>query len=227
MSRNVPVPTEKAPAWASGLSDKEWRWVLEYLVDLNARQATLRCGFAKGNVKSATEIGSRFKRRLAANISAALAERSGITATAVVSELGAVAFSRITDFLKLENGRLVLTVSDLSELSEEAKAAIAKLRERVNDDGSVSIEVELHDKLGALDKLGKSIGLFKERAEVTHIRDYEAEAEAAEDVRRRIDERLKQLRRALNAETVAEIEPPVARVALPIQPVAQPIIDAE
>jgi hypothetical protein len=76
--------------------------------------------------------------------------------------------------LNLQNKRLVLAVDDLDELPDEAKAAIAKLKERVNGDGSISIEVELHDKLVALDRLGKSIGFLVA----------EANADAAEAAKR-------------------------------------------
>jgi phage terminase small subunit len=163
----------------------------------------------------------RKKAAVAAAISALMAERSGVTSTAVVNELGAIAFSNITDYLKLENGRLVLAVADLNDLSDEAKAAIAKLRERVNHDGSISIEVELHDKISALDRLGKSIGLFKERSEVAHRHEVELV-----DPLDRINARLEQLRKARAAEPFVEIEPPLQRHIAPPTTPAGPIIDA-
>jgi phage terminase small subunit len=220
----VPVPTEDLPAkpWHEGLTDKERRFVDEYLVDLNARRAALRCNMGRGNVKSATEVGSRLKRKLAANISAALAEKSGITATALVSELGAIAYSRITDFLRLGvNGRLVLAVSDLNELPDEAKAAIAKIKERVNDDGTISIEVELWDKLSAIDRIGRAIGLFQEHVgEVNHKHKHEFV-----DPLDRIKERLNALRNAQGL--VPEIDPPLKRITPPQPTPRDVVIDAD
>jgi terminase small subunit-like protein len=151
-----------------------------------------------------------------------------VTGAAVVNELGAIAFSKITDYLKIENGRLVLAVSNLNDLPDEAKAAIARLRERVNDDGSISIEVELHDKLVALDKLGKSIGLFKERHEVSGPNGGPVQLEdTVADIRQRIKDRLAKLAAAREAEVVAEFQPPPRRLAPPLQPMTAPVIDAE
>jgi phage terminase small subunit len=217
----LPTKTDDTPTWAAGLSLRERRFVQEFIVDLNGRQAAIRCGFGK-SAKSAGEIASQMRRKptVAAAISALLNERNGVAGAAVVSELGAIAFSRITDFLKLDNGRLVLAVKNLDELPDEAKAAISRLKERVNDDGSISIDVELHDKLGALDRLGKSIGLFKERADVNHHHEIEFIDPLA-----RIKERLNALRRSQEAGPIVEIDAPPKRTALP-RPEA-PIIDAQ
>jgi phage terminase small subunit len=220
----LPIPSDDTPPWAAELSLRERRFVSEFIVDLNGRQAAIRAGLGK-TPKSAGEIASQMRRKptVAAAISALLNERNGVTGAAVVGELGAIAFSRITDFLKLENGRLVLTVSDLNLLPEEAIAAIARLKERIDPDtGAVTIDVELHDKLGALDRLGKSIGLFKERAEVNHHHEVEVLDPLA-----RIRERLNALRKAREAGPMVEIEPPVERIAPPPPRPEPPVIDGE
>jgi phage terminase small subunit len=222
MSNPVPVPTEPSAAhWRDGLSDKEQRFVEEYLIDLRAGEAALRCGYGRGNKKSAIEVGSRLKRKLAASISAALAESSGVTATAVVGELGAIAFSRIDRYLKIQDGRLVLAVASLSDLSEEALAAIAKLKERIDPNtGTVTIEVELHDKIPALNQLGRAVGL-KNQIEVDHHHEVEVI-----DPLDRIKERLNALHRARAGAPVVEIEPPL-RISAPRPEPAAPTIDAQ
>jgi phage terminase small subunit len=227
MSRHVlPVPTEdtRVPQWDAELTLREKRFVEEYIIDLNGRAAAIRAGLGK-TVKSSTEMASRMRKKpaVAAAISALMAERSGVTGAAVVGELGAIAFSKITNYLKLENGRLVLAVKSLDELPDEAVAAIARLRERVDPDtGLVSIDVELYDKLGALDKLGKTLGVFKERSEVAHTHEIEFV-----DPLDRIRERLNALRKAQDAEPIAEIEPPLQRIAPPQPGRTAPVIDAD
>jgi phage terminase small subunit len=219
----LPTKTEDAPTWAAELTPRERRFVEEYIVDLNGKAAAIRAGLGK-SAKSATEMASRMRKKphVAAAISALMAERNGVTGAAVVGELGAIAFSKITDYLKLENGRLVLTVSDLNELPDEAKAAIAKLRERANDDGTVTIEVELHDKIAALDKLGKALGIFKERSEVDHHHEVEFV-----DPLERIRQRLNTLKRAREAEPEMEIQPPLRITPPQSERPAPIIIDAE
>jgi hypothetical protein len=89
-------------------------------------------------------------------------------------------------------------------------------------DGTVTIEVELADKIRALDRLGKSIGLFKEKSESTVAHTVEFV-----DPKARIMERLAQLKAALDAERVAEIDPPIRRPALPQPAEQQDVIDIE
>jgi len=220
--KHHPVAVETRPEWAKPLSSAEEKFVREYVVDLSGTNAVLRAGLSKGKRQSASSLGTRIKKRpeVAEAINTLLAERSGVTGTAIVGELGAIAFSRITDYLKIENGRLVLAVKSLDDLSDEAKAAISRLKERVNDDGSVSIDVELHDKNAALAQLGKATGVIKEKVEVDHNRVVDV------DPLDSIMERLGQLRRAQDAMPEAEIQPLLER-AKREDVKAGPIIDHE
>jgi phage terminase small subunit len=206
-----PPKAENAAILAVELTLRERRFVEEYVVDLNGRNAAVRAGLGK-TVKSATELASRMRKKatVAAAINALMGERGGTTSTAIVNELGAIAFSKITDYLKIEKGRLVLAVASLDQLPDEAKAAISRLKERVNDDGSISIEVELHDKIAALTQLGKSLGMFKERAEVDHNHTHMLDV----DPLIAINERLDRLAAAQRLNTLPEIDAPVQR-ALP------------
>jgi phage terminase small subunit len=223
MTKPLPV-TESTPAWAADLSLRERRFVEEFIVDLNGRQAAIRVGLGR-NPKSAGEMASRLRQKpaVAAAISALMAERNGVTCAAVVGELGAIAFSRISNYLKIQDGRLVLAVASLDDLPDEAIAAIAKLKERVNDDGSISIEVELHDKLGALTRLGQSISLFKD-ADISHRHKHEHEIVGP---KARIKERLAALKRAQESGSEVEIDPPPRPIAPPQPQRTPPLIDIE
>jgi hypothetical protein len=232
MSQQLPAPKLPAPKappkWAADLSPVEMRFVQEYVIDLNGMAAGLRAGLGgKGkNRKSAGSVASRIKKRahVAAAISALMAEQTGVTASAIVGELGAIGFSRITDYLKLENGRLALAVDDLKDLPDEAAAAISKLRERVWDDGTITIEVELHDKVAALTLLGKSVSLFKERGKIAHTHTIE-EADPLESIRARINQLVKN-NQAYEASR-REVAPPLSRAALPPAEKEGPVIDGE
>jgi hypothetical protein len=119
-----------------------------------------------------------------------------------------------TPFVKLDsNGRLAIKVKNLDDLPDEIKSAIVKLKERHNEDGTVTIEVEMADKIAALDRLGKSIGLFKEKSESTVHHHIEVV-----DPMSRILDRLNALKNALDADAPADIEPPVRRPQLPGPP---------
>ena len=81
------------------LTEKQKRFVEEYLIDLNATQAAIRAGY---KVDSARDIGCEnlTKPNIAEAIEKALAERSrrtGINQDRVVQELARIAFVNITD----------------------------------------------------------------------------------------------------------------------------------
>lgn len=138
------------------LNDKQKRFVDEYLVDLNATAAAKRAGYSE---KTACEQGSR----LLANVKVQaeiqkrkveLQNKLEITQERVRQELAAIAFANGTDFATItQNGLVRLTPT--SELTEEKKKAVASIKE-----GKFGVEVKLHDKVKALELLGRDLGMF-------------------------------------------------------------------
>jgi len=147
------------------LTAKQQRFVAEYLVDLNAKQAAIRAGYSP---RSAETNGNRLLRnaQVAAAVEAAKAERQArteITADAVLQRLAAVAFGDVRELFG-EDGSL----KPVGELSEAAAAMLASLDVvmTLNDDGSVTrtSKVRLNDRLRALELLGKHLGMFEPKA---------------------------------------------------------------
>lgn len=167
------------------LTDKQLRFVEEYLVDLNATQAAIRAGYKE---KNARVIGAEnlTKPNIAEKIEKAMAERSArteVTQDMVLKELAAVAFANGSDFAKVVekpifdplSGSPVLdretgkqkTYQDVQmvptdDLSEEKKKAIANIKM-----GKNGIEVISCDKVKALELLGKHLGMFLDKVETT------------------------------------------------------------
>jgi phage terminase small subunit len=219
-----PPTTESTPSWAAELSLRERAFVQEFIVDLNGRAAGVRAGLGK-NPKSAGEMAAKLRKKpaVAEAISILLTESAGLAGVNVVNEIAAVAHSRITDYLKLdESGRLVLTVKNLDDLPDQAKAAISKLKQRVLEDGTLITEVELHPKMEALDRLARVLGIYRpERFEADHHHEHEFI-----DPISRIKERLIALKRAREAGPILEIDLPARRIAPPQPERSAPVIDA-
>lgn len=140
------------------LTGKQQRFVEEYLVDLNATQAAVRAGYSP---KTAEAIGYENLRKpqIREAIEQARAERSErteITQDMVLRELAAIGFARATDYVQIRDGCVVLTETDA--LSVDQKRAVASIRE-----GKHGIEVRLHDKVRALEKIGEHLGMFEGR----------------------------------------------------------------
>ena len=139
----------------------------EYLIDLNATRAYK---FAYPRVKNddiAAANASRLLRnaKVAAYISERMQERqkrTEVTQDRVIEELAAIAFARATDFAQIVDGCVVLT--DTKELSETQIKAIAGIKE-----GKFGIELKLNDKEKALELLGRHLGMFKDKLEVSGL----------------------------------------------------------
>lgn len=146
------------------LTPKQQRFCDEYLVDLNATQAALRAGYSK---KTAYSIGVENLRK--PEIQAEIQKRQNrlrnkleITQEKVLRELAAIAFANGSDFAKVVNIGSLPTVEMIpaDELPPEKLPAIAGIKTT-----QTGVEVKLHDKVKALELIGKYLSLFDGAAE--------------------------------------------------------------
>lgn len=148
----------------NSLTAFERRFVDEYLVDLNARLAYDRAGGAR---KSARTLGPRLllTPRVAKAVAAAEDRRSvrtEITGDRVLQELGRIGFSDMTAFAAWDKKRVTLRNSQL--LTEDQSRCVAEVSE-----GQLGVRIKLHDKVGALEKIGRHLGMFVDRTLVTTV----------------------------------------------------------
>lgn len=148
------------------LTPKQQIFVEEYLVDLNATQAAIRAGYSP---KTANEQGNR----LLANVSvrtcidkemAQRSKRTGISQDRVIREIARLAFVNPDNVINLNSA----TVK--KDASEEDLAAIQSIKVKISSSENgemVEREVRLNDKLKALELLGKHLGMFKDKLEVS------------------------------------------------------------
>lgn len=175
------------------LTEKQKRFVAEYLVDLNATQAAIRAGYS---AKTAEVIGYENLRKpqIAAEVAkrqAKLQNKLEITQERVLEELAAIAFANGADFAKVTKAGLVRIVPT-EELPEEKRRAIASIKE-----GQFGTEVKTYDKVRALELLGKHLGVFDNGAS--------AAAEQENNIFDVIDQ---STREELDTSEIPEIEPP-------------------
>lgn len=146
------------------LTDKQRKFVSEYLVDLNATQAAIRAGYSE---KTAYRIGANLLQK--SSVAAALAaaqkrreKRTEITQDRVLNELARIAFGNNRAVMSWGPGGLVLRNSN--DLTEDEAALVSEVRETTTKDGG-SMALKTHDKLKALELLGKHLGMFEKRPE--------------------------------------------------------------
>ena len=179
---------------SEGLTVKRAMFVQEYLVDLNATQAAIRAGYAPD---SASVEGCRLLAD--AKVEAAVQEgmnaraaRLAISQDRVAAELGKLGFSNMLDYLSVpEEGDPSI---DLTGMTRDQAAALTEFtveeqttgrdRDRVT---TKRVRIKLADKRAALVDLGRHLGMFKERVELTGKGGGPVEIESA---RERITRRL-------------------------------------
>lgn len=149
------------PKPSGGLTPKQQRFVDEYLVDLNATRAAIRAGYS---VKSAEMLGYQLlqKTTVAAAVTQAQqkrSERTEITQDMVLKELARIGFVDMGDYVDYGPGGVILKAS-----SEVDTRVVAEVSQTITKDGS-TIRFKLHDKTGALVKVGQHLGMFVERQE--------------------------------------------------------------
>lgn len=147
------------------LTEKQQRFVDEYLIDLNATQAAIRAGYS---AKTADVQGSRMLGNVKVQqaISEAMAERSkrtGVNQDRVVLELAKIAFVKMPDLVDSE-GRI------RDDATDDDIACIESIKYKSSESetgSSVEREVKISPKLKALELLGKHLGMWNDKLDVT------------------------------------------------------------
>lgn len=147
------------------MTNKQKRFVEEYLIDLNATQAAIRAGYSP---RTANEQGTRLLANVSIQeaIAKAMAERSrrtGISQDRVILELARIAFVNASDVIDPEDAS-VLAGAARDDL---ACIQVVKVKQSNSEKGEMTErEVKLADKLRALELLGKHLGMFEQKGAV-------------------------------------------------------------
>lgn len=131
------------------LTAKQERFVAEYLIDLNATQAAIRAGYSE---KTARQIGDEnlSKPDIAAAVKIAMdarADRNGVTQDEVISGL--------RELRDISMGKKPLRITE-----------VVKLRDK--EPFTLDFDVKVFEATaakGAIELLGKHIGMFKDKVE--------------------------------------------------------------
>jgi phage terminase small subunit len=165
--KRVPRPRRPKPDRA--------RFAAEYLVDLNATQAAIRCGYAP---KAAYSQGARLLKtpQIAAIVEKELEarrERARVKADDVLRELAIIGLADMRNYVRFdENGEIAL---DWSHMPEEATRAISEItQEVVYQKGADGLpepvrktKFKLHAKTPALNLIAQHLGMLVNKHEHT------------------------------------------------------------
>lgn len=156
------------------LTDKQLRFVEEYLVDLNATKAAIRAGYSQ---KTANEQGARLLVNVSIQEAIAQAQearsiRTEITQDSVLEELAKIGFANMKNYMGVSSDGDPFM--DLSALTEAQAAAMSEVTIEDFKDGRGEdardvrrIRFKLYDKRAALVDIGRHLGMFKDKVELT------------------------------------------------------------
>lgn len=166
------------------LTARQLMFCEEYLTDLNATQAAIRAGYSEkyahtnaAKLLQNTTIQEYIEKRKKDRI-----KRTEITQDAVLQEIAIVAFAVATDYAKVVEREATVEVDGnivplldaegnpvkyktvepvlTEELTEEQKRALAVIKK-----GRDGFEIKPHDKMKALEMLGRHLGLWDKKPE--------------------------------------------------------------
>lgn len=164
------------------LTPKQKRFADEYLVDLNATRAYKEAGYSVKSDNAAAVEGYKLLRNPKVDCyikdkMKAREKRTEITQDRVLKELAKIGFADIKDFLAFRTAKTVVERDKETGEPIIDYSQIIEMRDSDDVDGSIIQEVslnskgvftfKLYDKLAALDKLGKHLGMFIDKTEVT------------------------------------------------------------
>ncbi|MBE7721635.1 MAG: terminase small subunit [Lacrimispora celerecrescens] len=126
------------------------------------------------NVNVAAYVEKRMKDR---------EKRTEITQDMVLKELAKIGFADITDFVTIESkgSYKAVQVKSPDEMLRDKLGVIAGIKEGANE-----IEIKLNNKEKALELIGRHLGMFKDKLEVSGILETE---------KTKLDDLIKQMRR--------------------------------
>jgi len=148
------------------LAPKQYLFVQEYLIDLNASQAAIRAGYSVKNAEFQAHCLLK-NPKVKHAIKLAMYEReqrTKVTQDRVIQELAKIAFINPTDVVNSHDASLC------DGAVREDTAAISSIRVKripTKEGFGVEREIKLHDKIRALELLGKHLGLFNDKLNIT------------------------------------------------------------
>ena len=164
------------------LTKKQKIFVDESLIALNATQAAIRAGYSPDTAGS---IGSENlkKPEIRARIEKAMAERSkrtGINQDRIIMELAKIALLNPKGLVNFDEATIK---EDATDEDVAAVASVKVKRFPTKDGEGVEREVKMYDKTKALELLGRHLGMFKDKVEVSGL---DEEKKKLEDILQQI-----------------------------------------
>ncbi len=158
------------------MTTKQKRFCNEYLIDLNATQAAIRAGYSVDNAKviGCENLTKPNVKSYLDRIIAKREVRTEITQDKVLNELEKIGFANIDDYVVVDSssGYDKVIIKDTKDIPDDRISAISSIKQGAN-----GVEVKLHDKVRALENIGRHLGMFKDKLEISGTNEIQVKLE--------------------------------------------------
>jgi phage terminase small subunit len=172
------------------LANRYERFAREYVIDLNAPRAAIAAGYSekRAHVTGYQLVANRRVAKIIERLQTQRASKLEIKADRVAEELARLGFSNMMDYMRIdEEGKP--TGLDLRNLTRDQAACIQEITEDTtggSGDGErrliLRTKFKLADKAKNLELLGRHLGMFQDKLQITGI---EGLAERLAEARRK------------------------------------------
>lgn len=151
------------------LTEKQIKFCEEYLIDLNATRAAKAAGYSEisAGVIGHETLTKPYIQEYLSKRQLELQEATGVTSKRVIEEYAKIAFFDLRKAYTVDG-----SLKSVSEFDDDTAGAISGIdiyEERITDVASgenitigTTKKIKLHDKIRALDSLGRHLGIFEE-----------------------------------------------------------------
>lgn len=157
------------------LTDKQIKFCKEYIKDLNATRAykkVYKCKYDSARAEASKTLAKPSIKKYLEYLMKNREKRLEVSADNVIKELARIGFASISNVAEIETleyedskGKKrsckTVNVHDTEDIDDDTLTAIGSIKE-----GKHGIEVKMHDKVKALELLGKHLGAFMEKVDV-------------------------------------------------------------
>lgn len=142
------------------LTFQQWRFVMEYMLDFNARAAMSRAGYTDASHTTRLTQAPNIRKHLA-NVLAERYRANVLVANKLLARIVDIVDANLGDFLDWKGTTIKLKPA--SEIPPEKRALLAEL----SQGESGGFKIKLHDKLAAIEKGMRHLGLYDKNRQGT------------------------------------------------------------
>lgn len=142
------------------LTEQKKRFADRYFETLKGSESAIYAGYSEATARQIAHnlLQEPEVEAYLSELREEYAKKSNITKERWVAELAELGFSNIQDFIDIGN-----SIKDISSIERVRASAVASIKKTVTE-GEFGVkevtEFKLHDKLGALDKIGRHFDFF-------------------------------------------------------------------